>query len=51
MKWEPTVIGGLFLDEMDYKGILKYYYRIMNEHEAIEAARLAAEKAKKKRNK
>lgn len=34
MKWEPRVTARLFLDDIDFKGILKYYYPIAKKLEA-----------------
>ncbi len=32
--WSPVVIDGLFLDSVDYKGLLFHYERIMNNRTA-----------------
>lgn len=34
-EWPPTVIGGLFIDEIDYKGLLYWYELILDEQKEI----------------
>jgi len=31
MEWKPADVGGLFLDAIDYKGILVYYYEAIRQ--------------------
>lgn len=37
MKWLPNVLGGLFYDNIDYKGILFWYEEIKGIAEKIES--------------
>jgi len=48
MKWSPDIISGLFLDNVDYKGLLYYYNDIHKENVVMEKEIQAMKKRNKK---